>query len=426
MAKQKVNFTETALRDASQSLIATRLSYDKMEPILATMDKAGYYSVECWGGATFDSCLRYLNEDPWERLRNIRKNMPNTKLQMLLRGQNLLGYKHYHDDVVEKFVELSIKNGIDVIRIFDALNDFRNIKTALEALGTSSQAVADKVDALNTTVGTGLGNIEAKIDAQTGKIETGYTDLSGKLGTIGTNILNGFNGTHTDLDGIKAAINGLKDQLKKVDRQMSVQRSNRGQMVRLALVGYTNVGKSTLMNLLAKSDVFAENKLFATLDTTVRKVVIENVPFLLSDTVGFIRKLPTQLIEAFKSTLDEVREADILLHVVDISAPDFEDQMKTVEKTLKDIGAANKPVYVIFNKTDAYSCEPYDEFSLEPKGKENLTLEELRNSWIAREKTPCIFISAKNRTGIEKLRDDIYKMVSEIHAGRYPFNNFLY
>jgi GTP-binding protein HflX len=180
------------------------------------------------------------------------------------------------------------------------------------------------------------------------------------------------------------------------------------------------------MNLLSKSDVFAENKLFATLDTTVRKVVIENVPFLLSDTVGFIRKLPTQLIEAFKSTLDEVREADVLLHVVDISAPDFEEQMETVEKTLKDIGAANKPVYVIFNKTDAYTWEEYDEFSLEPPTRENRSLEDLKSSWIAQEKTPCIFISAKERTGIEKLRHDIYNIVSEIHAGRYPFNNFLW
>ena len=207
---------------------------------------------------------------------------------------------------------------------------------------------------------------------------------------------------------------------------MATLRGNRGSLVRLSLVGYTNVGKSTIMNLLSKSDVFAENKLFATLDTTVRKVVIENVPFLLSDTVGFIRKLPTQLIEAFKSTLDEVREADVLLHVVDISAPDFEEQMETVEKTLKDIGAANKPVYVIFNKTDAYTWEEYDEFSLEPPTRENRSLEDLKSSWIAQEKTPCIFISAKERTGIEKLRHDIYNIVSEIHAGRYPFNNFLW
>ena len=253
-----------------------------------------------------------------------------------------------------------------------------------------------------------------------------WTHLERQRGGMGTR--GGMGETQIEIDRriVKERISHLKEQLKKVDRQMAVQRSNRGSLVRLSLVGYTNVGKSTIMNMLSKSDVFAENKLFATLDTTVRKVVIGNVPFLLSDTVGFIRKLPTELIEAFKSTLDEVREADILLHVVDISAADFEDQMRTVEKTLKDIGAANKPVYVIFNKIDSYTCVPYDEFSLEPKGKENITLEELKNSWIAREKTPCIFISAKNRTGIEKLRDDIYNMVSEIHAGRYPFNNFLY
>ncbi|MBR1872653.1 MAG: GTPase HflX [Bacteroidales bacterium] len=253
-----------------------------------------------------------------------------------------------------------------------------------------------------------------------------WTHLERQRGGRGTR--GGMGETQIEVDRriVKERINRLKEQLTKVDRQMATQRSNRGSMVRLALVGYTNVGKSTLMNLLAKSDVFAENKLFATLDTTVRKVVIENVPFLLSDTVGFIRKLPTQLIEAFKSTLDEVREADILVHVVDISAPDFEEQMQTVEKTLRDIGAGKKPVYVVFNKTDAYQWEEYDEFSLTPPDKSNRSLEELKNSWIAQEKTPCIFISAKERTGLDKLRSDLYKMVAEIHAGRYPFNNFLW
>ncbi|MCQ2164319.1 MAG: GTPase HflX [Bacteroidales bacterium] len=253
-----------------------------------------------------------------------------------------------------------------------------------------------------------------------------WTHLERQRGGMGTR--GGMGETQIEIDRriVKERISRLKDQLKKVDRQMAVQRSNRGQMVRLALVGYTNVGKSTLMNLLAKSDVFAENKLFATLDTTVRKVVIENVPFLLSDTVGFIRKLPTQLIEAFKSTLDEVREADILVHVVDISHPDFEDQMKVVEKTLQDIGASSKPVFVVFNKIDSYTYEEYDEFSLEPKDKRNYSLAELKNTWIAQDKTPCIFISAKEKIGIDKLRNDIYKMVAEIHAGRYPFNNFLW
>ena len=253
-----------------------------------------------------------------------------------------------------------------------------------------------------------------------------WTHLERQRGGRGTR--GGMGETQIEVDRriVKERITRLKEQLRKVDRQMATQRGNRGNMVRLALVGYTNVGKSTIMNLLAKSDVFAENKLFATLDTTVRKVVIENVPFLLSDTVGFIRKLPTQLIEAFKSTLDEVREADILLHIVDICAPDFEEQMKIVEKTLSDIGASDKPVYVIFNKVDAYTHTPYDEFSLEPKAKENRTLDELKNSWIANEKSPCIFISAQNKVNIEKLRNDLYKMVAEIHAGRYPFNNFLW
>lgn len=253
-----------------------------------------------------------------------------------------------------------------------------------------------------------------------------WTHLERQRGGMGTR--GGMGETQIEIDRriVKERISKLKEQLKKVDRQMVTQRGNRGQLVRLALVGYTNVGKSTLMNLLSKSDVFAENKLFATLDTTVRKVVLENVPFLLSDTVGFIRKLPTQLIEAFKSTLDEVREADILVHVVDISHPGFEEQMEVVEQTLRDIKADNKPVYVVFNKVDAYTYEEYDEFSLEPKGKNNRSLDELKNSWIAKEKTPCIFISAKEKIGIDKLRNDIYKMVAEIHAGRYPFNNFLW
>lgn len=253
-----------------------------------------------------------------------------------------------------------------------------------------------------------------------------WTHLERQRGGMGTR--GGMGETQIEIDRriVKERISKLKEQLKKVDKQMATQRGNRGQLVRLALVGYTNVGKSTLMNLLSKSDVFAENKLFATLDTTVRKVVLENVPFLLSDTVGFIRKLPTQLIEAFKSTLDEVREADILIHVVDISHPGFEEQMEVVENTLRDIKADNKPIYVIFNKVDAYTYEEYEEFSLEPKGKNNRSLEELKNSWIAKEKTPCIFISAKEKIGIDKLRNDIYKMVAEIHAGRYPFNNFLW
>ena len=252
-----------------------------------------------------------------------------------------------------------------------------------------------------------------------------WTHLERQKGGIG---MRGPGETQIETDRriIQDKIARLKEQLKKVDKQMASQRGNRGSMVRISLVGYTNVGKSTLMNLLAKSDVFAENKLFATLDTTVRKVVIENVPFLLSDTVGFIRKLPHQLVEAFKSTLDEVREADILMHVVDISHPNFEDHIRVVEETLKDIKAIDKPIFVVFNKIDAYRYEEYDEFSLEPKQQINYTLDEFKNSWIAKENTPCIFISAREKIGIDKLRGDLYKMVAEIHAGRYPFDNFLW
>ena len=252
-----------------------------------------------------------------------------------------------------------------------------------------------------------------------------WTHLERQKGGIG---MRGPGETQIETDRriIQDKIAKLKEQLKKVDKQMASQRGNRGSLVRISLVGYTNVGKSTLMNLLAKSEVFAENKLFATLDTTVRKVVIENVPFLLSDTVGFIRKLPTQLVEAFKSTLDEVREADILMHVVDISHPNFEEHIRVVEETLKDIKAIDKPIFVVFNKIDAYRYEEYDEFSLEPKQQINYTLEEFKNSWIAKENTPCIFISAREKIGIDKLRGDLYKMVAEIHAGRYPFDNFLW
>ncbi len=252
-----------------------------------------------------------------------------------------------------------------------------------------------------------------------------WTHLEKQRGGIG---MRGPGETQIETDRriIQRRISKLKDQLQKVDKQMASQRGNRGSLVRISLVGYTNVGKSTLMNLLAKSDVFAENKLFATLDTTVRKVVIENVPFLLSDTVGFIRKLPTQLVEAFKSTLDEVREADILMHVVDISHPNFEEHMRVVEETLRDIGAIDKPIFVVFNKIDAYKYEEYDEFSLTPKIPENYSLDEFKNSWIAKQNTPCIFISALNKTGLDKLRSDLYKMVAEIHAGRYPFDTFLW
>ncbi len=229
----------------------------------------------------------------------------------------------------------------------------------------------------------------------------------------------------TDRKIIRNKIASLKEKLEEIDMQKSVQRKNRQQMVRVALVGYTNVGKSTIMNMLSKSDVFAENKLFATLDTTVRKVVIENLPFLLSDTVGFIRKLPTQLVESFKSTLDEVRESDILLHVVDISHPDFESQIETVNQTLTDIGAGDKKVIMVFNKIDAYHYEEKDADDLTPITKKNYTLDDWKKTWMAKGK-PCIFISAAEKTHYQEFRDLLYAEIRDMHAIRYPYDNFLY
>lgn len=218
----------------------------------------------------------------------------------------------------------------------------------------------------------------------------------------------------------------LKEELKNIDNQKVIQRKNRGKMVRVALVGYTNVGKSTIMNMLSKSDIFAENKLFATLDTTVRKVTIENLPFLLSDTVGFIRKLPHDLVESFKSTLDEVREADLLLHVVDISHPTFEDQIAVVEKTLQELHAEDKPTILVFNKIDAFSYVPKEEDDLTPISRENISLDELKKTWMSKLKENCIFISAREKNNIDEFKNLIYNKVKEIHITRFPYNDFIY
>ncbi len=248
---------------------------------------------------------------------------------------------------------------------------------------------------------------------------------SGKGGSVG---LRGPGETQLEMDRriILGRMSLLKEQLAQIDKQKSIQRKNRGRLIRVALVGYTNVGKSTLMNLLAKSEVFAENKLFATLDTTVRKVIIENLPFLLSDTVGFIRKLPTDLVESFKSTLDEVREADLLLHVVDVSHPEFEEQIEVVEKTLADLKCGDKPLMVIFNKIDAFTYVQKEEDDLTPKTKENITLDELKETWMNKLSDNCLFISAREKQNIENLKEIIYKKVCELHVQKYPYNDFLY
>lgn len=252
-----------------------------------------------------------------------------------------------------------------------------------------------------------------------------WTHLERQRGGIG---MRGPGETEIETDRriIRDRISRLKEQLVKIDKQMATQRKNRGKMVRVSLVGYTNVGKSTLMNLISKSDIFAENKLFATLDATVRKVVIGNLPFLLSDTVGFIRKLPHHLVESFKSTLDELRESDILLHVVDISHQNFEEQIDVVNQTLQEIGAADKPTFMIFNKIDAFQYEKKDEDDLTPKTRENYSLEELKNSWMGKNNESSLFISAKEKTNIDEFKEVLYHRIKSIHAKMYPYDNFLY
>lgn len=253
----------------------------------------------------------------------------------------------------------------------------------------------------------------------------GGSGSGGGKGSVG---LRGPGETQLEMDRriILHRITLLKQRLVEIDKQKTTQRKNRGRLIRVALVGYTNVGKSTMMNLLSKSDVFAENKLFATLDTTVRKMVIDNLPFLLADTVGFIRKLPTDLVDSFKSTLDEVREADLLVHVVDISHPDFEEQIKVVEKTLSDLGCADKPSMIVFNKIDAYTWIEKEADDLTPSTKENVTLDELKKTWMAKMQGDCLFISAREKQNIDTLREILYQKVRQLHVQKYPYNDFLY
>ena len=253
-----------------------------------------------------------------------------------------------------------------------------------------------------------------------------WTHLERQRGGIG---MRGPGETQIETDRriILDKISRLKEELRSIDRQKSIQRKNRGKLTRVALVGYTNVGKSTLMNLLSKSDVFAENKLFATLDTTVRKVIIDNLPFLLTDTVGFIRKLPTHLVESFKSTLDEVRDADILVHVVDISHPNFEEQIEVVDKTLRNIcGGQDKPVILVFNKVDAFTYTPKDADDLTPRTRENISLDELKQTWMSRLGDDCVFISARKGINIDELKQRIYARAKEVHLSRFPYNDFLF
>ncbi len=330
---------------------------------------------------------------------------------------------------LEEIAQFCEENAIDVVIFDDELSpsQTRNIEKALPCLTQDRTRLILDIFVGRAQTAYAKTQVEvAQLEYMLPRLTGMWTHLERQRGGTGTRGGAGEREIETDRRIVRNRISKLKEDLKKIDRQMAVQRSNRGQMVRVSLVGYTNVGKSTLMNLLSKSDVFAENKLFASLDTTVRKVVFDNLPFLLSDTVGFIRKLPTQLVESFKSTLDEVREADLLLHVVDISHPGFEEQMDVVKQTLREIGAGDKPTFIIFNKIDAYTYIKKDEDDLTPATRENLSLDDLKRTYMASTDAPCIFISALDRQNIDKLRQDLYSMVREIHAGRYPFNNFLY
>jgi GTP-binding protein HflX len=326
-------------------------------------------------------------------------------------------------------IEYYVKdNDIDMVVFDDDLSptQLRNIEKALKC------KIIDRTNLILDIFAKRAQTAHAKTQVELAQYEyllprlTGlWTHLERQRGGIG---MRGPGETEIETDRriIRDKIALLKEQLKKIDKQMATQRKNRGKMVRVALVGYTNVGKSTIMNMLSKSEVFAENKLFATLDTTVRKVVIENLPFLLSDTVGFIRKLPHSLVESFKSTLDEVRESDILLHVVDISHPNFEEQIHVVDETLKEIGSIETESYIVFNKIDAYTFDKKDEDDLTPKTKENYSLDELKKTWMAKNNDHCIFISAKHKENVEQFKQMIYDKVKEVHAIRYPYNDFLY
>lgn len=302
----------------------------------------------------------------------------------------------------------------------------RNIENALECRILDRTSLILDIFASNAHTAHAKAQVElAQYQYLLPRLTRMWTHLERQRGGIG---MRGPGETQIETDRrlILDRISILKEKLKEIDMQKTVQRKNRGKLVRVALVGYTNVGKSTIMNLLSKSEVYTENKLFATLDTTVRKVVVENLPFLLSDTVGFIRKLPHGLVESFKSTLDEVRESDILLHVVDISHPDFESQIEVVNQTLAELGASDKKIIMVFNKIDAYTWEEKDPDDLTPATKRNVSYEELKRTWMAKMNDNCIFISAKNRDNYQEFRDLLYKEIRDMHAIRYPYDNFLY
>lgn len=327
---------------------------------------------------------------------------------------------------IKAFIE---ENGIELVIFDDDLSSkqVQNIENELKVKILDRTNLILDIFAKRAQTATARTQVElAQYQYLLPRLTRMWTHLERQRGGIG---MRGPGETQIETDRriILDKISRLKTELKAIDRQKSIQRKKRGKLTRIALVGYTNVGKSTLMNLLSKSDVFAENKLFATLDTTVRKVIIDNLPFLLTDTIGFIRKLPTHLVDSFKSTLDEVRDADILVHVVDISHPQFEEQIEVVNKTLQEVcESKDKPMILVFNKIDAFTYKKKDDDDLTPRTRENIPLEELKSTWMAKMNDNCIFISAKNKVNIEELKSKLYEMAKEIHIKRFPYNDFLF
>ena len=329
---------------------------------------------------------------------------------------------------LQEIKEYVDENEIGLVIFDDELSpkQLRNIEAELKVLVLDRTNLILDIFAKRAQTANAKTQVElAQLQYMLPRLTRLWTHLERQRGGIG---MRGPGETQIETDRriILTKISLLKQNLKDIDKQMSTQRKNRGKMVRVALVGYTNVGKSTIMNMLSKSDVFAENKLFATLDTTVRKVIIENLPFLLSDTVGFIRKLPTNLIESFKSTLDEEREADLLIHVVDVSHPNFHEQLEVVNQTLKEIDPREKPTILVFNKIDAFTYTPKEEDDLTPSTRENISLDELKKTWMSKLHDNCIFISAKEKQNVEQLRELMYEKIKAIHVERYPYNDFLF
>ncbi|MCK9180873.1 MAG: GTPase HflX [Bacteroides sp.] len=388
------------------------------------------------GIVTFDQDERTTNEylDELEFLAQTAGVVVVNRFTQKLEMQNPVTY--VGSGKLDEIADYIKENNIGMAIFDDELSprQIKNIEKKLNVMILDRTSLILDIFAMRAQTASAKTQVElAQYQYMLPRLTRLWTHLDSQAGGAGSGTgatvgLRGPGETQLEMDRriISRRISLLKDQLEKIDKQKATQRKNRGAMVRVALVGYTNVGKSTLMNLLAKSDIFAENKLFATLDTTVRKVVIKNLPFLLADTVGFIRKLPTDLVESFKSTLDEVRESDLLLHVVDISHPSFAEQIEVVNNTLKEIDCAEKPVLLVFNKIDAYQYVQKEEDDLTPRTEENIPIEELMQTWMAKLDKNCIFVSARKGINIDRLRKDLYYRVKDIHVKRYPYNDFLY